>query len=53
VAWKNCLKAFATERPNRKYILAKNTHHYVFMDDPLLVVNETILLYKKVSARRQ
>ncbi|TWR24482.1 alpha/beta hydrolase [Mucilaginibacter achroorhodeus] len=29
-AWKNCLRLFATERPNRKYILAKNTHRCVF-----------------------
>ncbi|RFZ90135.1 alpha/beta hydrolase [Mucilaginibacter conchicola] len=48
LAWKNCLRLFANERPNRKYILAKNTHHYVFFDDPLLVAREIVILYNKV-----
>lgn len=51
LVWKNCLRLFATERPNRKYILAKNTHHYVFLDDPQLVADEIVTLYRKVQTR--
>jgi pimeloyl-ACP methyl ester carboxylesterase len=46
--WKNCLKSFAMERPNRKYILATNTSHYVFLQNPKLVVKEIVTLYQKV-----
>lgn len=46
--WKNCLRSFAMERPNRKYILAKNTSHYVFIQSQKLVVGEIAALYKKV-----
>ena len=46
--WKNCLKSFAMERPNRKYILATNTGHYVFRDSPDVVAREIVSLYKDV-----
>lgn len=51
--WKNCLKSFATERPNRRYILAKKTGHYVFLQSPELVVREIVNLYKKVSRKQK
>jgi pimeloyl-ACP methyl ester carboxylesterase len=46
--WKNCLKSFATEKPNRKYILATKTGHYVFRERPDVVVKEIISLYEDV-----
>lgn len=48
LAWKNCVKSFGMERPNRKYILAANTGHYVFLDAPKLVADEILTLYQKV-----
>lgn len=48
LAWKNCLQSFAAERPNRKYILAKHSGHYVFLQSPKLVVREIVDLYRKV-----
>ena len=47
--WKNCLREFALKRPNRKYIMAKHTGHYVFFDDPKLVTKEIISLYRSSS----
>lgn len=44
----NALKKFAMEKDNRKYILAKKAEHYVFYDDPLLVINE-VKLYERVT----
>jgi pimeloyl-ACP methyl ester carboxylesterase len=46
--WKNCLRSFAMEQSNRKYILAANTSHYVFLQNPDLVVKEIFTLYQKV-----
>ena len=46
--WKNCLKSFALEGKNRKYILATNTGHYVFKQNPELVTKEIITLYQDV-----
>lgn len=46
--WKNCLKAFG-ELHNHSYILAKNCGHKVWKDNPSLVTNEIITLYRKVT----
>ncbi|WP_342644812.1 alpha/beta hydrolase [Mucilaginibacter sp. CSA2-8R] len=49
LSWKSCLKSFAAERPNRRYVLAKNSGHYVFLHSPKLVVREIVELYHKVN----
>ncbi len=47
VNWKKCLEIFATGYSNRKFILAKNCGHYVFIDNPKLVIDEIIRQYRK------
>lgn len=46
LAWKAGQKAFAAQRPNRKFVLAANTTHYVFLDNPKLVIDEITSEYK-------
>jgi pimeloyl-ACP methyl ester carboxylesterase len=46
IKWKSCLKSFGM-LPNHRYVLGKNTGHYVFKDNPPLVVDEIIRLYRK------
>ncbi len=46
--WKNCLKTFG-ELKNHSYILAKNSGHKVWKDNPLLVTNEITILYRRVT----
>ena len=48
--WKDCQKSFGT-LPNHKYVLAKNCEHYVFKDNPELVINEIVKLYRQVAIR--
>lgn len=43
------LKRFAMDRKNRKYILVEDAEHYVFYDQPKLIVDEIISLYNKVK----
>lgn len=45
--WKSCLKYLGTQ-PNHHYIFAKNCGHKVWNDNPTLVVNEIVNLYRKV-----
>lgn len=49
VNWKKCLEVFAGSFTNRKFILAKNCGHYVFIDNPTLVMDEIIRQYRKVA----
>lgn len=48
VKWKRCMKTFGT-LPNHKYVLAKNSSHQVFKDNPSLVNEEIINLYRQVT----
>ncbi|MGO1242790.1 MAG: alpha/beta fold hydrolase [Sphingobacterium sp.] len=43
------LKRFAMDRKNRKYILVEDADHYVFYDQPHLVVDEIINLYNTIK----
>ncbi|MDB5249859.1 MAG: hypothetical protein JWQ40_4253 [Segetibacter sp.] len=45
--WKQCMKIFATGFNNRKYLLAKNSGHYIFYDNPKLVIDEIIKRYNE------
>jgi pimeloyl-ACP methyl ester carboxylesterase len=47
VRWKQCMKTFAAEFNNRKYLMAKNSGHYIFIDKPELVINEIIKRYNE------
>lgn len=47
ITWKKCMEKFASGFLNRKYLLAKNCGHYVFIDDPTLVIDEIIRRYRK------
>lgn len=43
------LRRFALEKENRKYVLAEDAEHYVFYDEPDLVVCEIVALYNQVK----
>ena len=47
ITWKICMKTFAEGYTNRKYLLAKNCGHFIFIDNPSLVINEIIKRYRK------
>lgn len=46
LAWRAGQKAFAAQRPNRKFVLAVNTTHYIFWDNPKLVIDQITTQYK-------
>ncbi|MES2133942.1 MAG: alpha/beta fold hydrolase [Bacteroidota bacterium] len=43
--WVNCHKNFVAESPSRKILLAYNVGHYVFVENPQLVINTIITQY--------
>ena len=43
------LKRFAMDRENRRYVLVEDADHYVFYDEPQLVVDEILRLYNQVN----
>jgi pimeloyl-ACP methyl ester carboxylesterase len=47
ITWKKCMKTFASGFSNRRYLLAKNCGHYIFIDNPSLVIDEIIKRYKE------
>lgn len=47
IAWKQCMKIFAEGFKNRKYLLAKNCGHYIFIENPKLVIDEIIKQYNE------
>lgn len=47
ITWKKCMEKFASGFNNRKYLLAKNSGHYIFIDNPTLVIDEIITRYRK------
>jgi len=48
IIWKNCLKNFANEAPNRRFLMADNCGHYVFFDNPTFVINAIIRQYRSL-----
>jgi pimeloyl-ACP methyl ester carboxylesterase len=46
--WTGCLKAFGT-LPNHSYVLANNSGHKVWEDNPKIVIDEVIKLYKRTK----
>lgn len=49
VKWKTSLVNFARASKNRKFILAMGSGHYVFIEDPKLVINAIIDQYRSVT----
>ena len=47
ITWKKCMEKFASGFINRKYLLAKNCGHYVFIDNPTLVIDEIVRRYRQ------
>jgi pimeloyl-ACP methyl ester carboxylesterase len=45
VRWKNCHKQFAAAQPNRESITAYGSTHYVFKDNPPLVIHAVAQAY--------
>ncbi len=52
ILWKSCQKAFG-ELPNRNYIMAKKSGHYIHLDNPELITNEIIKLYKQTGVTKK
>jgi pimeloyl-ACP methyl ester carboxylesterase len=48
--WKECIRNFGMQ-PNHSYVFAKDCGHYVFRDNPELVINEIVKLYRQVSVK--
>ncbi len=48
IIWKECLKNFANEAKNRKFIMADKCGHYVFFDNPTLVIDAIIKQYRSL-----
>ncbi len=46
--WRECVKNFGT-LPNHTYVFAKNSGHTVWADDPQLVIDEIVKLYRKTN----
>ncbi|MFC6101262.1 alpha/beta fold hydrolase [Olivibacter domesticus] len=46
--FRQSLKKFAEDKGNRKYVFAKNSGHYIFLDSPDIVINEIVSQYKAV-----
>lgn len=46
--WRECIKAFGT-LPNHTYVFAKNCGHTVWADNPQLVINEIVNLYRRTK----
>ncbi|MFK7907911.1 MAG: alpha/beta fold hydrolase [Chitinophagales bacterium] len=49
--WKKCLQSYGT-MPNHTYVLAEGCGHKVWKDNPELVINEIVKLYKKVDVEK-
>jgi pimeloyl-ACP methyl ester carboxylesterase len=48
--WQQCVKTFGT-LPNHTYVFAENCGHTVWADNPQLVINEIVRLYRQTSYR--
>jgi len=46
--WINCLKLFANEVGNRRFIVAQSGH-YIFQENPKLVIDEIIRSYREFT----
>jgi len=49
VRWKNCHKQFAAGQPNRESITAYGSTHYIFRDNPSLVIHAVAKAYAGVT----
>lgn len=53
VRWKDCHKQFILSSPdNRESILAKNSGHDIYEDDPELAVESIVRMYRTVNSQR-
>jgi len=43
----DCHRNFALESENREMIIAKKSGHYIFRDDPQLIIKTIITMYNK------
>jgi len=46
--WHQCVKSFG-EQPNHTFVFAQNCGHTVWQDNPQLVINEIVTLYKQTN----
>ena len=52
ILWKACQKALG-ELPNHHYLLAEKTGHYIHADNPQLVTDEIIKLYRQILGKEK
>ena len=48
ISWKQCQKSFGTMK-NHRYVLANNCGHYVFKDNPGMVISEIKRMYNRTK----
>lgn len=51
--WINCHKTFVAQSPSRKFLMADGAGHYVFEENPSLVINAIITQYANYLAPTQ
>ncbi|MEL6636250.1 MAG: alpha/beta hydrolase [Bacteroidota bacterium] len=49
LAWKACQMAFG-QQPGHRFVLAENSGHQVFREQPQLVIDEIVRLYRQLEA---
>lgn len=49
--WKECMRNFAKEVKNRKFIMAEKCSHHVFLDNPSLVIDAIIRQYRNSTRK--
>lgn len=50
--WKNCHRQFANAQPNRQAITAHGTGHYIYRDNPPLVIDSVVKAYTGIVDRK-
>jgi len=51
--WESCHKQFAEAAPNREGIVAYGSGHYIFRDNPALVINSIVRAYSNIIGQPQ
>lgn len=49
--WEKCHREFCAAAKNRKFLIAKGCGHYVYKDNPRLIINEIVNAYKTTNRK--
>lgn len=47
--WEKCHREFCAAAKNRKFLIAKGCGHYIYKDNPRLIINEIVNAYKTTN----